>query len=848
MINSEKHRVLKEIDKMAARGQILHFLTGDGINDIFFYNFHDGMKSLADTLRDYYLVEKNDFDYFVHFFNASQDPNCYLRDNNGVNSINFNDIINPPDRVGVLNRRNRNSGERTESEQQGRETAEQTANAGQATINRLEEKLKEGKQKFLIFLENFDRLANLYEAQPETSWIFRIMQWENLRDVMIVVTLKDMELLKKYNFSQKDIFIGCPAAEEIKSAYLRYLLKNTGDSYTLNMVELDEVAQGLSVGEKTLRACMRILKKILAANPSRLDREDFNAGIERGIEEKVTWDKVRLEPEKKNSIMAAINAFLNSDKENKSRMGMMFSGPPGTGKTLIAKSLASEKQCYFIAATLADLKGEYIGQSSAKVKRLFDKARANEPTIIFIDEADTVFPSRALGSGDKDSYTMDMVNQFLQEIDGAKTGLQKIFVIAATNRPETIDPAIKSRLGEPEEIPLPSKEMRRLIFEDNLSTKDAPFELKGKSFEEFLLKKSERMSGRDIKLFVDRLTTTAKSLNITIGDNVDTRLLIETEFNKMENHFINDAVARGVFTGANILSPHKNSKRLSDIIGYEDQKRQICWQAEYIEASEVIKNEYHKMKVEPQKGVLLYGPPGNGKSELAQAIAGEKGFYFFKILSKDFASALAEQQIKRLDDIFTEVERFSKLTEQKGVVLFFDEFDSLAGKDNLNQVVRGSMLNYIADESRLRGRDSKILFIAATNFYDNIDDAMKRKGRIDAHIFMDNPTVEDGQEILRQFIAKEDIVEIRSDDFIAQAYTQLKDEKRATRIREDAKATNWQSLISRNLGQSSDDDRPSGADLKTFYRELKEIAFKNNFRTESKLIFDERVLAQRFRH
>ena len=178
----------------------------------------------------------------------------------------------------------------------------------------------------------------------------------------------------------------------------------------------------------------------------------------------------------------------------------------------------------------------------------------------------------------------------------------------------------------------------------------------------------------------------------------------------------------------------------------------------------------------------------------------------------------------------------------------FDEFDSLAGKDNLNQVVRGSMLNYIADESRLRGRDSKILFIAATNFYDNIDDAMKRKGRIDAHIFMDNPTVEDGQEILRQFIAKEDIVEIRSDDFIAQAYKQLTDEKRATRIREDAKATNWQSLISRNLGQDSDDDRPSGADLKTFYRELKEIAFKNNFRTESKLIFDERVLAQRFRH
>ena len=848
MINSEQHRVLKEIDKMSARGQVLHFLTGDGINDIFFYNFHDGLKSLASTLRDYYLAEEKSFDCFVHIFNATQDPNCYLREGNSVKSVKFDEIINPPQRGGALKARNRNADVRTESENQGRSTAENAANAGQASVNRLEEQLQKGERKFLIFLENFDRLANLYEAQPETSWIFRIMQWENLRDVMIVVTLKDMELLKKYNFSQKDIFIGCPAAEEIRSAYLRYLLKNTGDGYNLNMIELDEVAHGLSVGEKTLRACMRILKKIVNANPNRLDRADFNAGIEHGIEEKVAWEKVRLEQEKKNKIMAAINAFLNSDEENKARMGMIFSGPPGTGKTLIAKSLASEKQCYFLAPTLAELKGEYIGQSSAKIKRLFDKARANEPTIIFIDEADTVFPSRALGNGDKDSYSMDMVNQFLQEIDGAKTGLQKIFIIAATNRPETLDSAIKSRLGEAEEIPLPSKEMRRLIFEDNLSTKDVPFELKGKSFEEFLLKKSEKMSGRDIMNFVKRLKETAKRRNITIGDNEDTRLLIEESFTQMEIFFINDTVARGIFTGSNIIPPQKNPKRLSDIIGYEDQKRQICWQAEYIEASEVRKNEYRKMKVEPQKGVLLYGPPGNGKSELAQAIAGEKGFYFFKILSKDFASAFAEQQIKRLDDIFTEIERFSKLTEQKGIVLFFDEFDSLAGKDNLNQVVRGSMLNYIADENKLRGRDSKILFIAATNFYDNIDDAMKRKGRIDAHIFMDNPTAEDGQEILRQFIIKEDIVEIRSADFIAQAYAQLTDEKRATRIREDEKATNWRSLISRNLGQSSDDDRPSGADLQTFYRELKEIAFKNNFRTESKLIFDERVLAQRFRH
>ena len=854
MINSKNHRVIKEIDKMIAYGQVLHFLTGDGINDNFFYNFHDGIKNLPDTLRDYYLSGADAFDYFIYVFSASKDPICYRRDGNKINDVKFDDIINPPVLISPFKNKNRNqsSENKSESAAQGEEAAKQTTAGSQNWINRLEEQLQKGERKFFIFLENFDRITNLYSNEPATTLIFKIMQWENLKNVMIVVTLKDMELLKKYYFSQKNIFIGCPAADEIRSAYLRYLLKNTGDNYDLNMVELDEIAHGMSVGEKTLRACMRILRKVVAANPNRLDRADFSEGIEHGIEEKVSWEKVRLEQEIKNRIMATVNAFLNSDEENKSRHGMIFSGPPGTGKTLIAKSLANEKQCYFIAPTLADLKGEYIGHSSAKIKRLFDKARANEPTIIFIDEADTVFPSRALRGSDSDSYSLDMVNQFLQEIDGAKTGLQKIFIIAATNRPEYIDIAIKSRLGNPEEIKLPSKEMRRLIFEDNLSTKEFIFELKGKIFEEFLLKKSEKMSGRDIMNFVKQLKSEAESRNIKIGDNQETFDLIKEAFTKMEEFFLNEAVAKGIFTGSNIIKPKDNKKKLNEIIGYEDQKQKICWQAEYIEASEMQKNEYKNMKIEPQKGVLLYGPPGNGKSELAEAVAGEKGFYFFKILSKDFASAFAENQIKRLDDIFTEIERFSKLTEQKGIVLFFDEFDALAGVNNLNQVVRGTMLDYISDERHLRGRDSKILFIAATNFIESIDEAVKRRGRIDVHIFMDNPTPEDGQKILRTFIAREDVAEIRTADFIAKAYNKLVEEKQDNYLRDNFKTTDWRKIVRQDLQlaveQELNAQRPSGADLKTFYRELKEIAFKNNFRTEKKLIFDDRVLSRRFRN
>ena len=102
----------------------------------------------------------------------------------------------------------------------------------------------------------------------------------------------------------------------------------------------------------------------------------------------------------------------------------------------------------------------------------------------------------------------------------------------------------------------------------------------------------------------------------------------------------------------------------------------------------------------------------------------------------------------------------------------------MAGKGNLNQVVRGSLLNYIADENTMRNRDSKILFMAATNFLDEIDDAMKRKGRIDAHIFLDNPNEQDAIQIFDSFIAEENVVAVGSSTFTQDAYERLLREAR----------------------------------------------------------------------
>ena len=821
MIYRNLHRIIEEIEKKRNKGQIIHFLTGDGINDNLFYGVREGILTISDSLKKYYIEDNDEFDFFIHAVNSNNNLTCYEKRGGKVVGIHFEDMF-PASRVDSPlggGRRRTNDESINSAANETRERADDV----NSRIVRLDELLKQGKKRVLIFWENLEWIANLYGDQPDHTWMSAMQKWQKSKNLLMISTIKDMEPLQRYHFDQEETFISNPSAEEIKYAYLRYLLKNAPRDYRFGMAELDDIAHGMSVGKKTLCACMRILRSVLKKNPIELRVEDFDKSIEKMIAEKVSWEKVRLEDSTKQLIKTAVENFMRDDEKNPPRKGLILTGPPGTGKTLIAKALANETKCYFMSPTLADLKAEYVGQSSAKIKRVFAEARGNAPTILFIDEADTVFPSRSLGIGDRDSFSMDMVNQFLQELDGAQTGEQKIFTIAATNRPEAIDSAIKSRLSnEPIEIPLPSKEMRRLIFEDNLSHGGDPFSLNGKIFEDKVLTKSENMSGRDIMNFVKTLKETATQRGLKLGNDSDTEALFDAVFRMKEDYFIVEAMNLGIFSKGNIIKPGKNEMRLNAIIGYDELKEKIALQAEYIRADQYRKKQYDDFGIKPQKGVLLYGPPGNGKSVLAEAIAGEYGFYFFKVLSRDFATINPEQQIKNLERIFTETARFSKMTDCPGIVLFFDEFDSLVGTNVLNTVVRGSLLNYIADKNGLRNRDSKILFIAATNFYSLLDEAVKRQGRIDTHLLMDNPTPENGRMMLKSFFDKDARVESVSSSIVEEAYEKLFEEK------------------------SNRQGRPSGAEIETLYKELKEIAFHRKSAEARKLIIDADIVSRRF--
>jgi len=201
--------------------------------------------------------------------------------------------------------------------------------------------------------------------------------------------------------------------------------------------------------------------------------------------------------------------------------GLLLYGPPGTGKTQIARTLANETGLRFIAASTADIKQGWLGQSGQKVRELFERARESAPALLFIDEIDIISGTR----GGNDSMQTEIIGQLLQEMDGAKASPQHVFVLAATNRIDQIDPALLSRLPKQIEIPLPDADAIRRLFEVMLAGKPLAFDLEREVAN--LAARAQGWSGRALRNWIEQAEQNAVIRAMENGDPASISLQLE---------------------------------------------------------------------------------------------------------------------------------------------------------------------------------------------------------------------------------------------------------------------------------------------------------------------------------
>ncbi len=763
-----KNRATDEIAKGMKKGENLFIVHGNYIHDTFLCNFFSGACNLELVYKNFFLNE-NKFKYFMYC--KSEKFSAYKMVNNefsecsesmfkgktsgALANMNIDNIIkqDTDEAKNEANRRAETAGAGSKEDSYFKKSVEYAA--------------KHPDELIAFFFEDYEWTIGAYMSSNDDrlAYVEKLFDLTRLKNVTVIVSISQPKILEEYNIDitgKNVILIGSPSTEEIFRCYLRsYLIKTSKPNMNISTLnELHYISESMASGTKSLNNAIKVFEQLMSEKRwSKIDRVDFADAIDKITDnDKVTLDEVIIDDNIKRDVCRRVDAFINGDPGAK---GFVLTGPPGTGKTFLVKAIANDKNCFFLSPTLAELKGEYIGHSSAKVKRIFDTARANAPAILFIDEADTVFPKRD-GARDSDSFTHDMVNQFLVEMDGLKTGKNEVFVIAATNMVEMLDRAVLSRLaGNPIKIELPGTKERERLFSNLLSgVENGMTNFSSFNFTSDFLEKTERMSGRDIKTFVKtNLSDEAKSKGRTLAsytDEDETQELFYKALSSFERTYVTELSAD---LNVDIISPEENRLNYDNIIGRENIKDAIDEQIRMFNYREAKKAE---SVYRPSKGILLYGPSGNGKSQLAKAAAGQHKLYFIKITTETLSNG---NPIQNLGKIFNGAVQLSKMsTESNGVVLFFDEFDEF-------MPYRGTLLTNLDDLSPMRATGSKVIFIAATNFYSMLDRAVIRDGRIDEKIFVGNPSKEEGIEMIKSLIQlKKKNIEVCNDTVYESAY------------------------------------------------------------------------------
>ncbi len=367
-------------------------------------------------------------------------------------------------------------------------------------------------QPAVIFLDECEGVLGRRGAAETDSIATEIVQsflseWDGVRGharvwVIGATNRRDMlddAILSRFGWEMELVLPGPEERRQILSQEVQALGLTTELP-----VEASTLTQGMS--GRDLQQLARSARAI--AYPAAPLREHFLEAIEATrksrntkVDGEASWDSLVLDTAVLDSLKLTCTLLRGAEKWKAQGVSipknLLLIGPPGVGKTEIGRTLANESGLTFLAATTADVKANFLGQSGNRVKQLFERARATAPAILFLDELDIIAPGRSFGGG-SDQLTDEIVGQLLQEMDGIRVHDSHVFLMAATNRIEHVDAAIRSRFSEKLVIPLPDREGRIRLLSMFLTGKKLNFSLDDGSALLADLSEGKNWSGRDL--------------------------------------------------------------------------------------------------------------------------------------------------------------------------------------------------------------------------------------------------------------------------------------------------------------------------------------------------------------
>ena len=544
----------------------------------------------------------------------------------------------------------------------------------------------------------------------------RPARWKNAEKVVLAPADENQIIIKGYENYVKKHFLGRPVVkgDYILIPFFRkslYVVASTQPAGIVRIVPQTEIV----INEKPLKIGRVPQVTYDDIGGLREQIQKVREMIELPLKHPELFHKLGIEPPK----------------------GVLLYGPPGTGKTLLAKAVANEANAYFIAINGPEIMSKFVGEAEERLRKVFEEAQENAPSIIFIDEIDAIAPKREEVLGEVERR---VVAQLLTLMDGLEARGQ-VIVIAATNRPNAIDPALRrpGRFDREIELPVPDKNGRKEILQ--IHTRNVP--LADDVDLDELAARTHGFVGADLAALVKEAAMKAirrilPKIDLD-AEEIPPEILEQLKVTRQDFEEALKEVRPSALREVFIEVP---SVHWEDVGGLDEVKKAL---KESVEWPLKHKDAFEAMGIEPPKGILLYGPPGTGKTLLAKAVATESEANFISVKGPEILSKWVGESERAIREIFT------KARQAAPCVIFIDEIDAIAPRRGSvgDSHVLDRVVNQLLTEMDGIQELKDVVVIAATNRPDIVDPSLLRPGRFDRLIYVPPPDEKARLEILK---------------------------------------------------------------------------------------------------